>query len=453
MWSPRVVILVIAGIWGFGAQAAPVLLISIDGLRPGDVLEAKQRGIQLPNLSRLVAEGSHAQGVVGVLPTFTLPSHATLITGVSPAKHGIVNNTQFWPKDQVAALSYNFAASIKVPTLWDAAHAKGLVTASVEWPSSLGSPAIDHNFSVWSFPGTGQPDDARYQRLLNDAPLIAALEAKLGPLHFTHRENVDEESEDARIAATLIQLYRPGLITVHFSALDEAEHKFGPGSPEAKAALEGIDTYIGQLVDVERANSPDAFVAVVSDHGFTAIRTEINLPHAFLEAGLITQDANGKVASWEAIPWPAAGTDAIYLARPDDVALQAKVLDLLTKLKADPAIGIEEIVGSDEIVKRGGFPGASFLVSFRLDATAPVRPLSQPLIAPAKQKGTHGHSASHPELRSTFIIQGPDIPRGRDLGVIDERTIAPTLARILGVDLPQAELPAINLSASKRTGS
>jgi predicted AlkP superfamily pyrophosphatase or phosphodiesterase len=65
-----------------------VLLISIDGLRPGDVLEAESRGLKIPNLRRFLAEGAHAQGVRGVLPTLTYPSHTTLITGVAPgARH------------------------------------------------------------------------------------------------------------------------------------------------------------------------------------------------------------------------------------------------------------------------------------------------------------------------------------------------------------------------------
>lgn len=75
------------------ALAEPVLLISIDGLRPGDVLEADKRGLALPNLRRFLTEGAHASGVTGVLPTLTYPSHTTLMTGVSPGKHGIVSNT------------------------------------------------------------------------------------------------------------------------------------------------------------------------------------------------------------------------------------------------------------------------------------------------------------------------------------------------------------------------
>ncbi|MEZ5684344.1 MAG: alkaline phosphatase family protein, partial [Novosphingobium sp.] len=63
------------------AMAKPVLMISIDGLRPGDVIEAEQRGLKIPNLRRMLAQGAHAEGVVGILPTVTYPSHTTLLTG------------------------------------------------------------------------------------------------------------------------------------------------------------------------------------------------------------------------------------------------------------------------------------------------------------------------------------------------------------------------------------
>jgi arylsulfatase A-like enzyme len=66
-----------------------VVLVAIDGLRPEYVLEADRRGLKIPTLRRFVREGAHAAGVVGVVPTLTYPSHATLLTGVAPARHGI----------------------------------------------------------------------------------------------------------------------------------------------------------------------------------------------------------------------------------------------------------------------------------------------------------------------------------------------------------------------------
>src|ERR1700722_8889607 len=66
------------------ATASSLLLISIDGLRPDYVTRADEHGLKIPNLRRFIAEGSYAEGVVGVLPTITYPSTTTLVTGVWP---------------------------------------------------------------------------------------------------------------------------------------------------------------------------------------------------------------------------------------------------------------------------------------------------------------------------------------------------------------------------------
>ncbi|HEX7819088.1 MAG TPA: ectonucleotide pyrophosphatase/phosphodiesterase [Sphingobium sp.] len=429
------------------ALARPVLLVSVDGLRPGDVLDAQARGLRVPNLRALLAEGSHAKGVTGILPTNTLPSHVSLVTGVSPARHGVYNNQTFSAQNAGGGPSYGFASGIRVPTLWDAAHAKGIGTASLNWPVTLGSPGIDRNISVYFAPPGAASDGESYNRLLSSPALIARIEKAIGPVTLTPRHNVAEEEQDLKIAQQLLKDGKPGLLTVHFSALDEAQHKYGLGSGEAKTALEGIDGYIGRLVATARQVQPETVIAIVSDHGFTPVKTEVNLPRAFVDAGLIRFDAKGGVASWDAAPWPAGGSAAILLARPDDAALKARVAALLDRLKADPAVGIEEVYGADELARRGGFPGASFGISYRLDTTGPSapRPISQPLVSPAVQKATHGHAASHPELQSAFIIAGPGIAKARDLGFIDLRAIAPTLANVLGVALPDAEAPALSI--------
>jgi predicted AlkP superfamily pyrophosphatase or phosphodiesterase len=65
--------------------------------------------------------------------------------------------------------------------------------------------------------------------------------------------------------------------------------------------------------------------------------------------------------------------------------------------------------------------------------------IKAPLVAPSKLRGMHGYDAAFPEMRSTFLIMGQGVPRSRKLGSIDMRDIAPTLARVLGVSLPDAE--------------
>lgn len=429
-----------------GADARSLLVISIDGLRPADVGDAAGRGLSVSNLGALLAEGAHASGVRGVLPTFTLPSHVTLVTGVSPARHGVLNNLTFRPADPGGAPGYDLATAIRVPTLWDVAHGAGIVTASVNWPVSLGSPSIDANISNF-FVGPGKTqDDAQYNRLLSTPGLADEVARAIGPVTLAARHDAAGEEQDLRIAEAVLKLRKPGLATVHFGALDEAEHKFGPGSAEAKAALQAVDGYVGRLVATARAVDPDTVVAIVSDHGFTAVTREVNLPRAFIDAGLIRIDGQGKVTGWDAAPWQAGGSAAVVLARPDDAALKAKVAALLDRLKADPSLGIEEVYDAAELARRGGFPGASFGISYRLDTTGPAaRPVTNPLVGPAIQKGTHGHAASHPELYSTFIVAGPGIAKGRDLGTIDIRSVAPTLATVLNLTLPDAEAAALNI--------
>src|SRR6185295_18935819 len=133
--------------------------------------------------------------------------------------------------------------------------------------------------------------------------------------------------------------------------IDHIEHLHGPGSPEAKQAIEATDALVGQIVDAARKADPTTVIAVVSDHGFQPVSTDVNLFAPFVKAGLVRLGADGKVSGWDAEPWPMGGSAAIVLARPDDAALVARVQALLDTLKADPALGIATVIGREEIAK------------------------------------------------------------------------------------------------------
>lgn len=132
-----------------GVKQPLVVLISIDGLKPEAVLQADAHHLKVPNLRRMVADGVYADGVIGVLPTLTYPSHTTILTGVSPAVHGIYSNTTFDPLNKNAQGWYWYSEDVKVPTLWDAAHSAGITTANVYWPVSVGA-HVDYNLAqLW----------------------------------------------------------------------------------------------------------------------------------------------------------------------------------------------------------------------------------------------------------------------------------------------------------------
>ena len=405
------------------ADAAPVLMISIDGLRPLDVIDAEQRGFEAPHLRRLMREGTYATGVRNSLPTVTYPNHTTLITGVWPAKHGIANNTTFDPERKNMGGWYWYARDIKVPTLWDAVHKAGGRTASLGWPVSVDAPSIDDNIpEYWR---AHQPEDEKLVHALSTPGLPEALRSNDMGIAAVYTTTPEGDLAKGRMAAKIYALKRPRFMTLHLSSLDETEHDAGPGTPEAKTDLKLIDGVVGDLV-----------VVVVSDHGFAPVEHEMNLVGAFVDAGLITLDpTTHKVTGWEAAPWGGASA-AIVLRNPKDEAMKARVKALLDRLAADPENGINRIAGAEEIARLGGTPMASFWVDFKIGY---MMGGSMTHVSPAGERGTHGWLPDHPEMRASFFVSGPGVPRKGAIGEIDQRDIAPTVARLLHVSLPSAD--------------
>jgi len=424
------------------ASAEPVLLISIDGLQPADVIEAEKRGIDIPNLKRFITQGSYAQGVRGILPTVTYPSHATLITGVSPSRHDIFGNNSFDPLQINQGGWYWYASDFKVPTLWDVAAKARLTTANVHWPVSVNTSAIKWNIpQIWR---TGHADDAKLVKALATPGLIESLESQLGEYAPGIDENIEGDENRGRFATALIAREKPYFTTVYLTALDHEQHEKGPDTAAAHAVLKRINAVVGKIIAAQIAARPDSFIAVVSDHGFSKVDTEVNLYRAFIDAGLIVLDANGKIKDWEASPWNSGGSSAIVLKRPSDPALRARVSGLLEQLKADPKNGIAQIATTSEIAGYGANPQASFYVGFAPNAFAgSFKGAAAPLLSPSVSKGTHGYFPDKPFMRSSFMIMGAGVQKGRNLGEIDMRAIAPTLAKAMGLTLPDAEVPAI----------
>jgi predicted AlkP superfamily pyrophosphatase or phosphodiesterase len=419
---------------------ALLVLVSIDGLKPEAVLEAESRGLKVPNLRALVKDGAYATGVDGVLPTLTYPSHMTLLTGASPARHGIVANTTFDPYNRNETGWYWYAEDVHAETLWDAATAAHLKTANIYWPTSVGAPIDDNLPQIWR---AGTEDDLKLQRALSTPGLEQALSASLGRYPGGMQETVAEDETRAQFAIRLLETRHPEFATFYFTGLDTEQHRSGPFSAASNAVLERLDAVVGSIrAAAEREAPGHTTFCVVSDHGFAAVEHDVNLYTAFLNAGLFSVDEQHKITSWKAMPWPTGGTSAIMLADPRDAIVRAQVSALLSQLASDPVNGIDRVLTREEITARGGFPDAAFVVAFRIGYESGVS-RDGPLVSGPGNLGMHGYLPDRPEMRSAFFIVGPHIAAGLSLGEIDMRRIAPTLAHIMNLRLRDAELAAL----------
>jgi predicted AlkP superfamily pyrophosphatase or phosphodiesterase len=411
----------------------PLVVLSIDGLRPDYVREADRYGLRIPELRRLHREGASASGVVAVLPAVTYPGHATLVTGVAPARHGILANRTFDPLGRNQDGWYWYAEDLRAPTLWDAASRAGLRTGSVDWPVTVGA-RIDWNVpQVWR---AETADDTKLVRAVATPGLLAEAELEAGPWPVGATASIEQDRRKAAFTVWLLRTKRPSLHLAYFASLDEAQHRSGPGSEDARETLEALDALVGEIRrTAESLGRPT--LAVVSDHGFAHAARDLYLNDALRSEGLITLDARRRVSDWRAQAWPAGGCAAIFLKDPHDEATRGHVAKLLARLRGEEDGAIERVLTEEEAAALGGFPGAAFVVGLRAQP-----PLDQAGDSPTRAKparGEHGYLPDNPEMDAAFLVSGPQIPAGLDLGRIDMRDVAPTLAARLGVRLPQAE--------------
>jgi predicted AlkP superfamily pyrophosphatase or phosphodiesterase len=429
-----------------GAQDAEqnrVILISIDGLMPSAYTDPALAQYT-PNLRALAGRGLWADGVVGVLPTVTYPSHTTLITGVEPARHGIYDNQILDPEGRSRGAWYWYADAIRVPTLPMAARARGLRAGAVTWPVTIG---MDLDFLAPEFEGTRHPESINMLKALVQPRglLDAAAVARGTPFSWPQS---DRDRTD--LSLFILKTYDPHVFLLHLIALDSAQHNAGIGSPEALQTLARVDAHVGEIVEAVRQSGRAATttVAVVSDHGFLALEKMLQVNAAFKQAGLIDVDARGAVTAWRAWFHASGGSGYVYVK---DEADRARVGMLLDGLTRDPGNGIREIWDREALAARGAHPDAAFGIDV-VDGFY-TGGGHDALVKASPNKGGHGFAPERPALHASLVMAGPPVQRRGSVGVIRMTQIAPTLAAILDVRLAADAGAPLDLKATATTAA
>jgi len=380
-------LLLLLALSGF-ALANPLLVLSIDGLDHRYLRDADKLGLRIPNIRRLLREGQWAaQGVVGVVPTVTWPSHTSMISGVPPSVHGILNNKR--PKDQGGEYYWSVDL-LKVPTLLDAMRAAGRKSAAITWPVTVNA-LVDFNLPEY-FEGRngGAMDLAAIEKKATPG-LIAEITRKYPSFP---KQWVDDRGR-AQALMFLLAEKKPDLLLVHFVDLDSEAHENGPFSREANAILEYTDELIG---DVLRVMPKDYVLALVSDHGFERTDRHVNLK-------------------------PLAGdgvTIAPYLATATTPEAATRLREL-ARTKPESGLGRE--------VPKAELPAGA------VAAWEPAIHLAFGAEPLAKPRGNHGFWPTRTDYRSTFVLWGPGVKQDR-LPEIQMTSLAERFAKVLRLTWP-----------------
>lgn len=269
----------------FSAESAPpqkriLILVSLDGFR-WDYLQKFKT--QTPSLNRLATEGIHAQRLISAFPSLTFPNHYTIVTGLWPEHHGIINNHIYDP---------NFKANFNIvnnpgPTdgrwwggepIWVTAIKQGRVADCLFWPGS-----------------EAEIDGVRPTQW-------KTYDAKLSP----------DQCVDTGLAWLAQTNQRPSFMTLYFHEVDTESHHHGVDSPQVAQAVSQVDSAVGRLMDgLHRLNLDSlANVVIVSDHGMTDLSTNrIIALSQYVDLNSVQVDATGAIAGLRPLD---GNVDALY---------------------------------------------------------------------------------------------------------------------------------------------
>lgn len=387
-------------------------MISLDAVANPDA----DRLLSLPALSALADGGVFCDQVKTVYPTLTYPIHASLLTGCYPATHGIGHNQPFQPDKAPEMRTWYWSiGDIRVKTLHQAAREKRMDAASILWPVTGKNPYVRRNFpEVLPLPG----ESAVVKMMRYASPVwILRMEALYGKT----RKSIKQPDLDDYAALLCEKLYAgvrpPDVLTVHLVDCDSMRHWHGADSPEAHAAMKRLDARVGRIVAaVKKAGLLDeTLFCVVSDHG------QQDAPQGVL------LDAKLKAACG---------------ARAQSLGMGAYIFgpDLDTARRVLEEKGTEWGVGRifiDQELRALHAPADVHLAVDALPGHCFIDKLE-------KTYGEHGFSLDCPQARTLLWLKGPGVKRGQRLSGANLVDIAPTLAKALGLDLPQAEGKALD---------
>ncbi|GAA0525528.1 alkaline phosphatase family protein [Chitinophaga japonensis] len=411
-----------------------VVLVSVDGFRPDFYTDPSWPA---PNMQQLLQQGVYAQGVRGIFPTVTYPSHTTLITGVRPARHGIVYNTPFEPQGQSGDW-FREERDIKVPTLWDAVRSAGLKSAAVSWPVSVGAP-VDYNIpETWSRSTPGDRRGATSEQATPKGLFEEVQERATGQLeandlnlyYLGMNENL------ARMTAYLVKQYKPNLVMVHLPCTDAAQHREGREGAGVRRAVASADHAIGTILEaLQKAGIKDSTAVIITgDHGFVDTHSSL-APNVWLAQHGLTGKAEDR-GNWKAAFHSAGGSTFLHMKDPKDEKTLQQVRKILAGLP--PAQQkLFRVIDRAGLQQSGADPEAVLALAAVQGITF-SNAADGPELRPAKG-GAHGYFPDFNEIRTGFIAAGPGLNKGSVLPEIGLEDIAPLIARLLSIELPQAE--------------
>lgn len=414
-----------------------VIVVSLDGLAAYLVDDPKA---SLPTVRRLATDGAIVSGGMTVSnPSVTWPNHTSLVTGVRPAKHGVLANgllvrggpgvpVRVDPKRDSKEL-------VRGQTIVDLAQRSGLRTAEINWPCTRNSPAFNH-----SFPDV--PDALTFT-----TPALRSHLVKLGVLDdetdksFANKLGASRDWVWTEAACHLIRDYKPNLMLIHLLNVDSTHHALGPQTSGGYTANALIDMYLERIVRaiVAAGIAEKTTLIVVSDHGFVPTPKAVK-PNMLLRKQGLQKEVDGKLTEARAHVIPEGGMGLVYFTNQNETPiLTAQIKQLFLGRE-----GIADVVFPDRYSQLGmplpreyvQAPDALLVLKegYSVSNASDGEAFVVTNIEGKTSLGSHGFLSTNPKMNGLCVLWGSRVRKGAKLSGVENIDVAPTIAKLLNLN-------------------
>jgi predicted AlkP superfamily pyrophosphatase or phosphodiesterase len=366
-----------------------VILVSFDGFR-SDYVER----FNLPNFKKFIAEGAAADGMLPSFPSKTFPNHYTLVTGLYPGNHGLVDNS-FYDPTKKKPYGMRIREAVVDPDyyggrpLWRLARDNNVRSASYFW---VGSELQEEGL---------HPD--YFHKYEQSVPFDDRINEVIRWLRLPEKE-------------------RPHMITLYFHSPDHESHKYGPLADETKKTVQAMDSLLGRFMQRIDSTRLPVNMILVSDHGMSELQ---NREETFIMIDEI-------IVSNKTIQVSNGGTQAhIYTSSPSQTDSLFAVLNKAPK--------------NYRVVKRGDFPVRWHYDHIRSGDILLIANPGNYIISGTREKmkeswdkggsfGAHGFDPDEvKEMAGIFYAKGPNIKKGIKVNSFRNIHVYPLIAKILNM--------------------
>lgn len=359
-----------------------VVLVSMDGFRWD-----YGKMYNLPNLKQIEKEGVHAKSMKPSYPSKTFPNHYSIVTGLYPDHHGIINNVFY---DASLNQSFSLSSNAKNDSrfyggnpIWNLAEQQGVKTASFFWPGS----DIDKR------------NPSYFKNYDGKVPYGARIDTVMKWLQLPEKQ-------------------RPHLVTLYFDEPDHTGHNFGPHSPKTEKTVIKMDSIMGEIsrrLD-QLPIGKQINLIIVSDHGMADISNDkkVAVLDYIKPEWLGYKDVINPIMSLQAKP-----------------GYQDSIANALKKV---PQIKFWK---STEVPKRLHYGTNPRVHDFVIEADKGWSLVSKE--STHINGGTHGYDNNEKDMHAIFYAKGPAFKVNKKVKTFQNVSVYPLIAHILGLQVGEID--------------